>query len=191
MDNLGPPSTIKQILITKIKNAIGKDMLYNHGIALGKGQNAVTLFSNKFLIKNTLASIDQEKTLVFVNSQQNHRVSRSTQNSFLRMETWWKLSSTLNFAPNMFWLTKSDTTETKPSLTSTPFPPITQSYLLSISLNVAQLLLAKCAFFPFLLICNILILYAGPFGRRLSLWFYYFLLLFSFISITWFEICGK
>ena len=64
VDNLGPPSKVKQILISKIKNAIRKDMLYNYGIALSRGQNAVTLFTNKFLINNVLATIDQEKTLV-------------------------------------------------------------------------------------------------------------------------------
>ena len=64
VDNLGRPSIIRHILITKIKNAIRKDMLYKYGIALGRGQNAVTLFANKFLINNILATIDQEKTLV-------------------------------------------------------------------------------------------------------------------------------
>ena len=63
VDNLGPPSKIKQILITKIKNAIRKDMLYNYGNALGRGQNAVNLFSNKFPMKNIASNNRPRKNL--------------------------------------------------------------------------------------------------------------------------------
>ena len=60
----GSPTVRKNIIIKKIKKAIERDLHYNYNIARTRGQQSINIFKNKFLINNTLGSIDQTNNLV-------------------------------------------------------------------------------------------------------------------------------
>ena len=88
-----------------------------------------------------------------LNSYPIYMKTTQTRSQFKTAFYKWKLdgysSGTLNFAPNMFWLTMSDTTEHNLTFFPLSLPSTNKFYLLSISLNMAQLLFAMRAFFSF------------------------------------------